>query len=403
MPDTQPATPFPQRLSHRKLMALDLAAAIAYTAILVLSVLRGTPPGAQPPAWAACLIAAGIGLPIALRRLWPRWVFAWVLVCSALGLGLGAVREPMLAAAYALYLVALTEPAQRWMPTRMIAVISVTAALLLPLMAGAPGERTPRAATLIVGVVALGIGWTLGRAVRDRRASTALAAERLAGQAVTEERLRIARELHDIVTHGMGVIAVKAGVARHVLHARPEADPAAREALRDIENAGRNALTELRRMLGVLRSQDPASDPDATLHPRPGLGSLAELTGQLAAAGIRTEVDVRGVDRLPESVDLTAYRIVQEALTNVLKHAGAAHCAVTVDADDAQVWIEVTDDGGGAGPGGSRPGGSGLIGVHERVLMYRGEFAAGPRPEGGFAVSARLPYTAVAANGGRPA
>jgi signal transduction histidine kinase len=221
--------------------------------------------------------------------------------------------------------------------------------------------------------------WTTGRAIYTRREYAAKSAVQLANAAVGDERLRIARELHDIVAHSMSLIAVKAGIANHVADQRPEE---ARDALRIIEATSRGTLTEMRRMLGVLRSET------ADLTPAPGLSGLPELAEQARMAGV--DVTMTSPDtELPSGLEMSVYRIVQEALTNVVKHAGPVRCEVTVTANGKEVRIDVTDNG----PGGPTGSGHGLIGMRERVMMYDGSFTAGPRPEGGFAVSARMPYS----------
>jgi signal transduction histidine kinase len=226
--------------------------------------------------------------------------------------------------------------------------------------------------------------WLLGRLVRERRAYAAQAAEQLTQRAVTDERLRIAREMHDIVAHSMSLIAVKAAVGNHVAEASPAQ---AREALQVIETTSRGALVEMRRALGVLRQ-------DAEYAPAPGLAELPALAERAAAGGVDVELAVEGRAELSEAVGLSVFRIVQEALTNVVKHAAPARCRVTVTVNSAEVIIEVTNEGLPGQP--PAAAGHGLIGIRERIAMYAGEFAAGPRPEGGFRVKARLPYGSAA-------
>ncbi|WP_413804852.1 sensor histidine kinase [Streptomyces sp. OE57] len=260
-----------------------------------------------------------------------------------------------------------------------------------------------------------GAAWGAGRAVRRRRARAARRGRRLAEEALAEERLRIARELHDIVSHSLSVIVVKASVANHVAEERPEET---RDAIGAIERTGREALTEMRRALGMLRgdtatphtpgadaephtsgadtgSHTPGADA-AQMAPPPGLDDLPALVRRAERAGIRARLRTRLAADLPAGTALTVYRIVQEALTNVVKHTGdGTHCEVTVTADArGQVHIEVVDDGAGRAPVSGRAdlrGGHGLVGMRERVMMYEGTLQAGPRPGGGFAVSARLP------------
>jgi two-component sensor histidine kinase len=203
---------------------------------------------------------------------------------------------------------------------------------------------------------------------------------------VDEERMRIARELHDVVSHSIGVISVQAGVAAHLLHRRPDKAAAAVAAIRQ---ASDEALGELHAMLGVLRDRD---DGRAPLAPAPGLAQLDSLVAQASGAGIKVEVAVEGEPRrLPPAVDLACYRVVQESLTNVVRHAGASSAAVTVTHHRGGVVVEVTDDGRGPDAPGTGGAGQGIAGMRERAHALGGTLEAGPRPEGGFRVQASLP------------
>jgi signal transduction histidine kinase len=206
---------------------------------------------------------------------------------------------------------------------------------------------------------------------------------------VAEERLRLARELHDVVAHSISVIAVQSGVGAHVANTQPEE---AAKALATIEATSRAALTELRRLLGVLRQE---GEPEGSLAPVPGLADLDALLAEVAKAGLGVRLRVEGTPSpLPAGVDLSAYRIVQEALTNVVKHAGPARAQVVVGYGDHEVTVEVVDDGRGVaaptGDGRARVG-HGLIGMRERVAAFGGDLEVGPGPDGGFRVAARLP------------
>jgi signal transduction histidine kinase len=209
--------------------------------------------------------------------------------------------------------------------------------------------------------------------------------ENHAREAVSAERLRIAREMHDVVAHSMSLIAVKAAVGNHVALEQPAE---AREALRVIEDTSRETLAELRRMLGVLR--DGTGVP--ALAPAPTLDDLRTLAERAEQAGPSVDLAVEGLDELPGGVGQSVYRIVQEALTNVVKHAGATTCRIRVTGGEGEVSIEVRDDG----RGGSATPGHGLIGMRERVAVYGGDFSAEPA-EAGFRVFARLPYETVVA------
>jgi signal transduction histidine kinase len=210
--------------------------------------------------------------------------------------------------------------------------------------------------------------------------------EEAALRAAADERLRIAQELHDIVAHSLGVIAVQAGVGMHVV----DTDAAeARRALENISRTSRSSLAEIRRLLGVLRNAD--GTPAYT--PAPGLADLPRLTREVADAGLPVDVSVDGdLNRVPAGVGLAAYRIVQEALTNTLRHAQANRARVHLDSTSGVLLIEVTDDGRSAN--GAAPGGHGLVGMRERVAVYGGSLDAGPARGGGFRVAARLPYDA---------
>jgi signal transduction histidine kinase len=206
--------------------------------------------------------------------------------------------------------------------------------------------------------------------------------------AVAEERTRIAREMHDVVAHSLSVMVVQAEAAEAMLDTDPER---ARRPLVAVQDTGRGALSELRRMLGVLREM---AEEGPALAPQPGLAGLDGLVEQVTAAGLPVSVRVEGTPfPLPPGIDLSAFRIVQEGLTNALKHAGPARAEVLVRYGDRELELRVSDDGVGAASANGKPdgGGHGLVGMRERVAVYGGRLEAGPRPEGGFAIAARLP------------
>ena len=251
----------------------------------------------------------------------------------------------------------------------------------------------------VLSVPALfGIGWVVGYALRERTERTEAAEERArraeaeretaARLAVAEERARIARELHDVVAHAVSVMVLQVGAVRHRLPASAGTD---RGALATAEEAGRTALTEMRRLLGAMRAEGETAE----LAPAPSLDSLDRLVDEVRATGLEVHVTVRGHPReLPRGLDLSAYRIVQEGLTNSLKHSGAASAEVTIDYQPTEVRLEVRDDGAGDGPDGSAGlagAGHGLVGVRERVKLFGGDMAAGPAPGGGYLLRARLP------------
>jgi signal transduction histidine kinase len=249
----------------------------------------------------------------------------------------------------------------------------------------APGE-------LVFVPVLFAIGWLAGYALRERVAQAEQAEERAleaerrresaARIAVAEERARIARELHDVVAHAVSVMVLQVGAVRHNLPRELAADS---DALKDVEQAGRSALAEMRRLLGAMHDGG-----DADLAPQPGLDSLDALVERVGRAGLPVRLQVEGdAVPLPRAVDLSAYRIVQEGLTNSLKHANASRADVTVRYGPDTVQLEVRDDGVGAGATDGL--GHGLVGVRERVKIYGGEMNAGTAPEGGFVLCARLP------------
>ncbi|MEV6957238.1 histidine kinase [Streptomyces sp. NPDC051183] len=227
------------------------------------------------------------------------------------------------------------------------------------------------------------IAWLIGNTIHQNRAHADTVRAQATQQAVTAERLRIARELHDMVAHNIGIIAIQAGVGSLVMDTQPAET---RKALDAIGATSRETLAGLRRMLGALRRSDPESAP---LDPLPGLAAIDQLVGKTAAAGVRVDVRWRGERRdLPSDVDLAAFRIVQEAVTNVVRHSGTRDCSVTVDYRHDELAVDIVDLGSG---GTVAESGYGIAGMRERVSLLHGEFSAGPRPEGGFRVTARLP------------
>ncbi|MFJ8098666.1 sensor histidine kinase [Streptomyces griseofuscus] len=245
----------------------------------------------------------------------------------------------------------------------------------------------------------LAVAWAIGVVYRKRREYLEALHEQRAARAVMAERLRIARELHDSVAHSIGIITVLSGAAARVVETKPEQT---RQALTGIETTSRQTLLELQRMLGALRraAPDDAMAQAALLAPAGSLADVPQLAERTADAGVRVHVTWRGEQRpLPPEIELSAFRIIQESVTNVVRHSGARTCRVAVGYEPQAVTIEVVDDGDDAlgAPGRPRhwttPGGSGfgLLGMRERVTLLSGQFSAGQRPEGGFRVTARLP------------
>jgi signal transduction histidine kinase len=245
----------------------------------------------------------------------------------------------------------------------------------------------------VTALLAMAASCMAGLLSRERREHAAALRAQEVAEAVTAERLRIARELHDMVAHSIGIIAIQAGMGSRVIETQPAQ---AREALRAVEATSRETLSGLRRTLVSLRQADRgATAPEQSpLAPSPGLADVERLAAATAGAGVRVDVRRSGKQRpVPADIDLSAYRIVQEALANVVRHAGAGHCRVAIDYGDEELSVEVVDDGRGADGNGSAHG-FGIVGMRERVGLLHGHLSAGPRPEGGFRVAAGLPLPA---------
>jgi signal transduction histidine kinase len=373
-------------------LALDLSLAligVVLTAFAVWSVNVIATPFAGP-AWLKVVWPLLIGAPLALRRRAP--LLGWTIIWA--GISLQALitgnspegLELIFVLGAGSYSVAAHSTLRR-----ALAGLAVTAAGAAiyglanhDIMSGNTGNEWS-AAFFAVAILA---AWLAGVFVRGRRdavaqAARTAAAEGRAERAVADERARMARELHDIVSHNLSVVVLQAAGAQ----AAGGTDT--RPTLEKIERSGRQALVEMRRLLGVLREP---GEP-AALSPQPGVAELAALVEGVRAAGLPVVLAIDGdPDQLPAAADISAYRIVQEALTNVLRHAGHASAQVGVRCGADEVLIEVTDDG--AGPQAAGPaGGHGLAGMRERVALFGGELVAGPRPDGGFAVRARLPLS----------
>jgi signal transduction histidine kinase len=384
--------------------------------------------------WAPPLLALLVAVPVGLRRRDPVGAFLLALVGCALIIAAGGQisRGAFLALALTLFMVAATR-------TRTVAVVSLAASLALLVVQGFILSAIGTGSGPATGVaLILIIAWILGVSAQQRRAYTARMREQVATAAVTEERLRIARELHDVVAHSMTVAAVQAGFGEYVF----DSDPAqARAALGNIQHVTREALSDMQRLLGVLRQngtgqaaakaadgqpgegQEPGPARPLQLAPAPGLADLERLVSTTAGAGVRVALTRTGDRRdIPAAIDQAAFRIVQEALTNVVKHSGASACQVIVGYEPDSLTVEITDPGDqrgvpGRGVRGLAPGeaecspgrapraatsephtaaradgtGHGILGMRERVTLCGGEFTAGPRPGHGFEVIAHFP------------
>lgn len=375
----------------RHLVVFDVMVALSMVGVVGFAALDAqTPAAVREPAWLSWLTAVAIAGPVAVRRRWPLPALAVSMTTAAACLLTGlipvvAVGAPLGAVAVTLYLVGRAEPRRR----SAVALAACVAAFLASALARRAVEQPyeewlDTVYGLGFGAVVLAVGWTMGLTARVRQSYADQAVAQAARQAVAEERLRIARELHDIVAHSMSLIAVKAGIGNHVAQSHPAE---AQEALRVIESTSRGSLAEMRHLLGVLRSEVEG----ANLAPAPGLAALPDLASRAADAGVSVAVDVRDGE-LPDGVGLSVYRIVQESVTNVVRHAAPTRCRVTVEPTGENVRVEVTNDGPVVRARAHT--GHGLIGMRERVAMYGGTFEAGPRPEGGFRVAATIPYDA---------
>ncbi len=510
---TSPRAPLTKRLGPRHWAVLDYLAGGFTALVLFLEVRRGLTADNFPQGFgvvrywpmpltgpAGLLLVMAAGFAVALRRRQPVVMLAVLLVgaflLSTLTVPDASALSYFLPVAYVLYLVAATYETKRDAVRVLVAVYLTLVGVAIVLMFGAGHQFNGSA--LIPVVLCVIIAWTSGYSVRQRRRYAVRLQDEAASKAVAQERLRIARELHDVVAHSMSVIAVQAGYGQYVIDSQPGD---ARAALGAIQATSREALDEMRRMLGALRQADDAESAagsgagsgagsaagaelaggsglaagsglsagsrlsggagGAPLFPAPGLAELDRLVARTAGAGVRVDVTRFGRPRdLPASIDLSAYRIVQEALTNVVKHAQTSSCRVLLGYRDDELTIEITDNGAGmpapelagagfpgsgltgsglagsglarsgaAGPNGtalmSRSGvgvldgaptasdaaaaaaaaavprlpgaGHGIIGMRERVTLLGGEFSAGPLPGYGFRVSARIPLPAASA------
>jgi signal transduction histidine kinase len=376
----------PQRLRPP---LLDLLIALALVAVMEAEVASEH---LHPYAASVPLLAVFVGV-LAWRRRMPFLAvlvgFAAMVTAAAAGVSQHKPFSPILAVFVALYSLALYAA-----PRRAVVglVYALGCAYLEIAFAMHYGESYGGTDFGFIAVLLLA-PWLVGKAMRSRVADMGLLEvraekaererEQRAKEAAREERARIARELHDVIAHSVSVMVVQAGAAEEVLRQAPER---ALEPIRAVQETGRQALAEMARLLGMLRRDGE----ELGLAPQPGLDELETLVEQTRRAGLPVELRIEGAPRpVPLGADLSAYRIIQEALTNTRKHAGEASAAVTVRYGPEALELEIVDDGSGSGNGDG--GGHGLVGMHERVALFGGELQAGPQPSGGFRVHARLP------------
>jgi signal transduction histidine kinase len=362
----------------------------------------GTVPGAE---WGGlALLLMLIAAPLAFRRRYPLSMLWVVLVTASFTVDVGD-EAPLRLSFYVCVIAAYSAAIHS--PYRIPALASLPAAAFLfqEFQSGANGPALGEAITAVsqdavpflillpIGVAAYGLRSWRSRADAEQARVAALEREHAEAvrRATARERARIARELHDVVTHNVSVMVIQAGAARKVLDSEPAQ---AREALLAVEAGGRAAMTELRHVMGLLTIDSDESEPE--LAPQPGLSQVEPLVERVRAGGVPVELVVTGTPGpLPDGVDLAAYRVVQEALTNTVKHAAGAPAVVRIDHGADRLWIEVTDAGGRAsGPERTEPSGTGqgLIGLRERLAVYGGSLRAGPRVRGGYRVEAVIPF-----------
>jgi signal transduction histidine kinase len=384
-------------------LLIDGLIAAGLTALSIATLLAGARDiGAYHPASVALLLIQTV--PLVFRRVAPIPVF---LVSGTATIAHALLAEDSLNTTLGSLIALFTVAERHDRRTSIVAALALGGAMgvLIAYRGGLPGAL----GSLVQTELAVLAAFTLGVWAHERRAYIGTVEERAtraehereerARQAVVEERERIARELHDVVTHHVSVIVIQAGAARRALDRRPADVKAAIDA---IDATGRQALADMRRMLGILGRSDTSGDvdPAEAREPMPALDRLGSLMESVRAAGLPVELSVEGEPRpLDPGVELSAYRIVQEALTNTLKHAHGARARVSVRYEPAALELRVVDEGGGApATAVADSGGHGLIGMRERVALFGGSLEAGPA-EGGFRVAARLPLDAPAAAG----
>ncbi|PJN28091.1 sensor histidine kinase [Kitasatospora sp. CB02891] len=391
-----PRAPWLRRLPSGVWTALAWCAAGQLALLLFMSTTFELAPPLglrHPPSVAGLALRAALAvvlaLPVCWARRWPTQVFGVLLAEAAVVLLLGERTWPLFMAMDVLigYLAAV-RPGRVSIPAGL-AEFALWLVDLAITRRGAvtTGDIVSSAAAFAAGIA---IPWAIGNSVHQQRRYSSDLRAYAARQAITVERLRIARELHDVVAHSIGVIAIQAGAASMVLDVEPAG---ARRALDAIDATSRETLAGLRRMLVSLRHAETGADDPSIAVPLAGLEAVERLTATMAQAGVEVDVQWRGRARpLPPEIDLAAFRIVQESVTNVLRHAGAGRCEVHIAYHEEELAIDVIDEGHGRTPD-RRTGGTGygIAGMRERVALLNGRFSAGSRPEGGFRVAARLP------------
>jgi signal transduction histidine kinase len=375
--------------------AVDAVLALAFTvaALWTVAARVGNDDGFRDDDFLGVFLLLLQTLPLAVRSAAPLAAISVSVAAISLHIALGYQGVP--AGTFAALLILYSAASQADTRGAVLAAVITLAGITVYFTTD---RSDPSLAGAVTTYATYAASWGLGRYARSRREYTEVVEERAnllekerevrAREAVADERARIARELHDMVGHSLNLIVIQSGGAQRMLTTKPEL---ARDSLLSIESTGRQALTEMERMLGILRTSETE---EPTLSPQPGLRQVDVLAAQVTEAGLPVEVSVEGAPaELPASIDLSAYRIIQEALTNAIKHAGPARAHVTIRYGRDKLELEVTDDGRAAPAvhANDDKGGRGLIGMKERVALFGGELTVGPRPEGGYRVHARLP------------
>ncbi|WP_433073095.1 sensor histidine kinase [Dactylosporangium sp. CA-052675] len=339
------------------------------------------PPRDEQPAGALLVVAALTALPLATRRRWPLASFLVIAVCAFRVFRMDA--DPTWSVAAAVVAAYSAPMYSRYRNLALASVVVAGALAVSNLQEDLPD--VPQGLVLFLMLASVGLAANALHTWRVRARTAEREQEVAARLAVERERARLARELHDVVTHNVSVMVVQAGAARKVMDARPDQ---AKEALLAVESGGRAALTELRQVIGLLTIDADGED----LAPQPGLEQLGTLVARVRETGVPVTLAV-AAPGVPPGVGLAAYRVVQEALTNAVKHAAGAGVDVVVTADGRMLRVDVADTGGEPVPGAAGSG-RGLAGLRERLAVYGGTLTAAPRPTGGFRVVAEIPLGA---------
>jgi signal transduction histidine kinase len=394
------AGPEQQGSNRVRAAVLDgVGAALLWIGMAVDLATRPLAQGQSAPTFVAYLLAGAICSPFAIHRRFP----VTAILISDLALITYSINQFSAFPGYAAFALVFGVGLHVGRRRAVVVYLGGVVGLIVALWLQPAGVAT--ASSWISTILVVTVAWLAGenlRARRARRQEELAAAQRLAQQradegrrAVSEERLRIARDLHDVVAHSMSVIAVQAGVVNHLIDERPDL---VRQALRTIEVTAREGLVEMRRLLGVLRSEEKNAEGTGS-GPAEGLRDLDRLLEQFRSAGLRLDVKMNPdeINGLPGALDISAYRIVQEGLTNVLRHGGPAG-QLTITRSDAALLIEIRDDGRprGSKPSGHPGSGHGLTGIRERAALFGGTVQAHQQPDGGFRLCVELPLEQAA-------